>query len=206
MPHETWNLEFGAFPSAALDGNVRINQSHFMYRIIGADGREYGPISADQLRQWVGEGRANAASHVLPEGAAEWKSLGSLPEFSMLFGAPAQSPLPPTPFSAPAVLPSYTVSGSRTNGFATAGLILGILAVTLGWCCCYGLPFSVPGLVFSIIALGQINAHPEQQNGKAMAIIGIALCCLSFVIMLVLIVSGIAVTGWDSLSNHAHRL
>ena len=177
-----------------------------MYRIIGADGREYGPISADQLRQWIGEGRANATTNVLPEGAPEWKPLGSLPEFSMLFGAPTQSQTTPTPPVTPAILPSQTVSGPRTNGFATAGLILGILAVTLGWCCCYGLPFSVPGLVFSIIALGQINAHPEQQNGKPMAVIGIVLCCLSFVIMVVLLIFGIALTGFDSLSNHAHRL
>ena len=31
-----------------------------MYRIIGGDGREYGPISLDQMRQWIAEGRVNA--------------------------------------------------------------------------------------------------------------------------------------------------
>ena len=28
-----------------------------MYKIIGADGKEYGPISAEQLRQWLNEDR-----------------------------------------------------------------------------------------------------------------------------------------------------
>jgi len=40
-----------------------------MYKIIGADGKEYGPIPAEQLREWIAEGRANAQTKVLPEGA-----------------------------------------------------------------------------------------------------------------------------------------
>ena len=27
-----------------------------MYKIKGADGKEYGPASLEQLRQWIGEG------------------------------------------------------------------------------------------------------------------------------------------------------
>src|SRR6185312_547867 len=148
---------------AALDVIPRIHQSPFMYRMIGADGREYGPISAEQLRQWIGQGRANAATSVLPEGASEWKPLGSLPEFSMLFAAPASTPAPgPMPGAAPAapaVFPTSTVQPLRTNGFATAGLVLGIVSITLGLCCCYGIPFNIAGLIFSIIAISQINSH-----------------------------------------------
>src|SRR5437660_6258428 len=58
-----------------------------MYRIIGADGREYGPISAEQLRQWIAEHRANAQTKVRAEGTIEWKLLAELPEFSGLVGA-----------------------------------------------------------------------------------------------------------------------
>ena len=53
-----------------------------MLRIIGGDGRQYGPIEADKVRQWIAEGRANAQTMVQPEGSAEWKPLGSLPEFT----------------------------------------------------------------------------------------------------------------------------
>ena len=63
-----------------------------MYRIIGGDGREYGPISPEQLRQWIVEGRANAQSQARPEDAAEWKPLGSLPEFADAFAAAAPPP------------------------------------------------------------------------------------------------------------------
>ena len=53
-----------------------------MYKIIGADQKEYGPVSADQLRQWIAEGRAGAASLIRPEGATEWQPLSAFPEFA----------------------------------------------------------------------------------------------------------------------------
>ena len=31
-----------------------------MYKIIGANQTEYGPVSAEQIRQWIAEGRVNA--------------------------------------------------------------------------------------------------------------------------------------------------
>ena len=36
-----------------------------MYKIIGADKKEYGPITADQLRQWLAEGRVNKTDRVV---------------------------------------------------------------------------------------------------------------------------------------------
>ena len=30
-----------------------------MYKIIGADQKEYGPVPADQVRKWIAERRAN---------------------------------------------------------------------------------------------------------------------------------------------------
>jgi hypothetical protein len=46
-----------------------------MYKIIGADGREYGPVTADQLRNWIAEGRATAQTRAQAEGSAQWKPL-----------------------------------------------------------------------------------------------------------------------------------
>lgn len=63
-----------------------------MYRIIGADQKEYGPVSAEQLRQWIAQGRASGASLVRPEGATEWQPLSNFPELAeALAGA-----VPPT--------------------------------------------------------------------------------------------------------------
>lgn len=64
-----------------------------MFRIIGGDGRQYGPVSGDQLRQWIGEGRANAQSLVLPEGSTDWKALGNLLEFADALSAANVPPL-----------------------------------------------------------------------------------------------------------------
>lgn len=59
-----------------------------MFKIRGADGREYGPVTTEQLHQWVREGRAGAQTQVLPEGATTWSLLKALPEFARLFAAP----------------------------------------------------------------------------------------------------------------------
>ena len=61
-----------------------------MYKILGGDGKEYGPISADTLRQWIAEGRANSQTQVQAEGTSAWVALGTVPEFAALF----RNPLP----------------------------------------------------------------------------------------------------------------
>jgi TM2 domain-containing membrane protein YozV len=58
-----------------------------MFRIIGGDGRQYGPASEDQLRQWIAEGRVNAQTLVLSDGSAEWKTLAGLPDFAAALSA-----------------------------------------------------------------------------------------------------------------------
>ena len=63
-----------------------------MYKIIGVDGKEYGPVSLQQLRQWVTEGRINAQTRTQPDGATEWFLLGTLPELADLFGTAAGAP------------------------------------------------------------------------------------------------------------------
>ncbi len=69
-----------------------------MYKIIGADHQEYGPSSAEELRQWVREGRADGRSMVRAEGTTEWKPLASFPE---LASALPESPLAGQPPSVP---------------------------------------------------------------------------------------------------------
>src|SRR5882724_11411736 len=57
-----------------------------MYRIIGGDGKEYGPIPVDDLRRWIAEGRLNAQSLAASEGAPDWRPLGTFPEFAAILG------------------------------------------------------------------------------------------------------------------------
>jgi len=52
------------------------------FHIIGGDQKQYGPVAAEELGQWVAEGRLNEHSLVLAAGAAEWKPLAAFPEFA----------------------------------------------------------------------------------------------------------------------------
>ncbi len=53
-----------------------------MFKIIGADQKEYGPVTADQINAWILEGRANGQTLVQALGSGEWKPLSSLTEFA----------------------------------------------------------------------------------------------------------------------------
>ena len=52
------------------------------YRIIGVDLKEYGPASAEQIRQWMTEGRVDSQTKLQAEGGGEWKLLAEMPEFA----------------------------------------------------------------------------------------------------------------------------
>jgi TM2 domain-containing membrane protein YozV len=101
-----------------------------MYRIIGKDGQQYGPVSAEQLRAWIAENRANAQTPVLTDGAQEWRPLGSLPEFAAQWQPPQGSGTPPTimpPGSAAGYAPVLRASNKIPAGIC--GILLGALGV-----------------------------------------------------------------------------
>lgn len=164
-----------------------------MFKIIGADGKEYGPVSPEQLRQWITEGRVNPQTSVLAEGSVDWKPLGTLPEFSLLFGTPATPPA----IGAPAGLPT-PAHPQRLNPFATTGLIMGLISITFGLCCCYGIPFNVLGLIFSLVALAQIKGSPHVYSGKEIAIAGLVTSLLSILLVALLMILGVAL-NWHTI-------
>jgi len=160
-----------------------------MYKIVGADGKEYGPIEADGLRRWIAEGRVNGETRVLLEGATQWKKLSELPEFASALSAAAIAGPPPAPF------PRLAGTGAqKTNSLAVVGLVLGLLSLTCGMCCCQGFPFSIAGLVCSGIALAQINrsSEAEREQGRGIAIAGLALSIASLCLGLILFIIGLA--------------
>jgi hypothetical protein len=77
-----------------------------MYKIIGGDQKQYGPVSTDEVRAWIAEGRLSAQSLIWAEGNADWKPLGSFPEFADALRAKAAPPFPPAALS-PGMAPAY---------------------------------------------------------------------------------------------------
>src|SRR6185295_5087934 len=110
-----------------------------MYKIIGADGKEYGPHAADVLKKWLAEGRINAQTKVLPEGGTEWKTLGEVPELAA--DIPAATAPPPSSFST-----TVTPATSRTNGPGIALIVTGSLYLLLA---CFRFISTVVGFGFS---------------------------------------------------------
>jgi hypothetical protein len=142
------------------------------YKIVGDDGKQYGPVTGGQLRQWIAEGRAESRTPVLVEGAKGWTFVGLLPEFADCFTTTAAPPTIAPP-----------VHARRTSGFATAGMVCGILSLPFV-CCCAGFPFNLLGLVFSLIGFSQINRHPDLYEGRGQALAGLVLSILSFLAFL----------------------
>ncbi|HVM62300.1 MAG TPA: NINE protein [Verrucomicrobiae bacterium] len=92
-----------------------------MYKIIGADGREYVPTSVEQLRHWIADGRANAQTKAQAEGSTEWKTLADFPEFHAALGISVGAPPPISP-------PVQTQTVTRLPG-ADRKIIAGVLAL-----------------------------------------------------------------------------
>lgn len=65
-----------------------------MYRILGGDQKEYGPVTAEQVREWILQRRANARTTVQPEGSDEWKPLSAFPEFASALNVPPVMSVP----------------------------------------------------------------------------------------------------------------
>jgi uncharacterized membrane protein len=68
-----------------------------VYQIIGWDGKQYGPVSAEDLRAWLAGQRVNAETQVCPVGGTEWKPLSAYPE---LVGRAAATAIAPAPIAA----------------------------------------------------------------------------------------------------------
>jgi len=136
------------------------------YRIIGDDGRTYGPATTEQLREWIAQKRVDKRTPVLVEGGADWTMIGLVPEFASAFTPAPRAASPPA-------------GPLRTNSLAVWGFILGLLSCTCCSICCCGCPLNLVGLIFSIIALIQISNNPDTQRGKGFAIAGIICSCLS---------------------------
>jgi TM2 domain-containing membrane protein YozV len=113
-----------------------------MYRIIGVDGQQYGPVAAEQIRRWLGENRLNAQTLAQLEGASEWKPLVSFPEFEANVKAP-----PPGIAMAPPLPVAHPRAGSKIAA-GICGILLGALGIHK-----FILGYTGAGLIMLLVSL-----------------------------------------------------
>lgn len=143
-----------------------------MYKILGGDGKEYGPVTAETLRQWVNEGRASGQTQVRGEGSSAWVALASLPEFAALFAG-----------SLPGGTSVQTgVPGGRApnSGMAITSLVLGIC----GFLCTLT---AIPGLILGFMAMKKINASEGRLGGRGLALAGTIVSAVALVMSIAII-------------------
>ena len=98
-----------------------------MYKVIGVDGRPYGPVSAEHVQQWIRENRVRGDTLIQPEGSSEWKPLASFPEFAPHL----ESATAPSGGVPPPITPSPSDIAARASTKIPAG-VCGILLGGLG--------------------------------------------------------------------------
>jgi hypothetical protein len=132
-----------------------------MFKVLGSDGKEYGPVTLAELQQWIREGRVNQATLVQREGDSAWLPLGQCPESASLFGPPT---VPPAPMPQSLGVPGNATS-DRTAALAAVNapgwgmLVSGVL----------GILWSL--LQLALVAVNGVEANPMfkilQQRGQS---------------------------------------
>ena len=116
------------------------------YFIIGGDGKEYGPITDEELRKWISEGRLNAQSRAKAESDAEFRTLAQFPEFADSYAQP----------EAPATIAPRIAAGNRADDYE---LDLGE-CITRAWALVRNNFWSVVGVsalvLFAIVGINQL--------------------------------------------------
>jgi hypothetical protein len=112
------------------------------YIIIGGDGKEYGPITEADVRQWIAEGRLNAQSLAKSVSDAEFRPLDKFPELSDLWIGGTPAIISPLQLSGPEWLsevttrqPELRLGECLAAGWSFLGANAGFLvgAVLLSW-------------------------------------------------------------------------
>jgi uncharacterized membrane protein HdeD (DUF308 family) len=92
----------------------------------------------------------------------------------------------------PPPLPRYAVAPQQ--GLSVASLILGIFTVTFGWCY-VGILTGPIAIILGIISLIQIKNNPERNTGKPMAIAGIVMGAVYFLLVAIFIIFAVLMQG-----------
>lgn len=149
-----------------------------MYKIRGADGKEYGPVALEQFREWLNQGRINSQTQTQVSGSEEWKPAAQIPELASLFTPPG---MPPPRASSPPILTPLKPT-VPSQGLAVLSFVLGICSFVL----CLSALTGIPAIICGHIARGRARRFPAQYGGAGFAMAGIILGYVSIIFSLVI--------------------
>ena len=135
-----------------------------MFKILGADGKEYGPTSVDQIKDWVKQGRANHETQAQAAGDSKWKPLAQFPEFADLFPPAPAAPEPVPPGAAPgpvATAPSATPAFPSPDLRARAQQMVAGPAMGLLIMAALGILLQILGIIFNLLGVTFPTQQPE---------------------------------------------
>lgn len=140
-----------------------------MYKIIGADEKEYGPVSMEQIREWLNQGRLNRQTRVRTEGTSEWRAIEAVPAFASALGAMGAPPVmalsaPPSSDSGINVIIPYRNMQALIAYYLAVFSLIPFVGIVLG----------LAALVLGILGLRYHRDHPTA-GGVVHAWIGIIL-------------------------------
>jgi hypothetical protein len=138
-----------------------------MYKIIGADGNEYGPVTSEQVRQWIAEGRANGQTKVQAAGSPDWQTLGSVAEF-----ADALLPKPATMVGTTATAPPPSVAAAAEQ---LSGPAIGLIVTAV-----FGFLACITGIVVHLVS-GQFQQLPSGMDPQVDRLIQTMVGALSII-------------------------
>jgi hypothetical protein len=168
-----------------------------MYRIIGVDGKEYGPVSLEQLRAWIAQGRVNSQTQVQEAGATEWKTAAQIPDLAAVL-------VSPSPLAGPAASPSGLgqVPGPLPQqGLAITSLVLGILSFM-----CLGPLTGIPAIICGHIAHSRARRAPTVFGGAGLAVAGFILGYVNLVLCVVFVLPALMLPALGKAKQTAQQV
>lgn len=188
------------------------------YTVLGGDGQQYGPVTAEQLRGWVRDGRIGADTQVWRSDQPAWMAAAALPELGLAAVAAMPSPIHMAVSAQDPELEKRMKSGASwfywIAGFSIVNSILVLSGSRLNWALGLGATTVLDGMAaalgggakavaiaLNILAAGIVVLFGYFANkGHAWA----------FIIGMVLLALDTALTGllqmWLSLALHAFAL
>ncbi|MFP1627719.1 DUF4190 domain-containing protein [Streptomyces sp. 5K101] len=120
------------------------------------------------------------------------------------FGAPSDPYGAAYPGYAPYAGPTPGWTQGPSNGMGTAAMVLGILAVTIGWC--YGVPALVLGLLALIFGIvGRKRAQRGEADNGGQALAGIIMGSIGLLIFVIFVVGiGLVIANADKFEDDTY--